>query len=656
LGGLGWWYLTRPVRLPEPPPQAARWFERGTNSIREGAYFGAKLALKQALAIFPDFPQAHTRLAEALIELDEGEAARDALLHANRLAEPARLPPVDKARHDAIQAMLLRDPDTAAKAYRRLIDRQPRDPGAWVDLARVQEVGGRWGDARTSLVTALSLDKQYAAAHLRLGALEAQEGRRAEALAAFGEAERLYRAASDVEGETEALLQRGAFLDAIGEFKEARTALERAKALAITTSNRFQSLRAELRLSSVTAAEGRYEESQRLADSAIRGAREADMDTVAADGLIELGATLMQARQTDAAETHLNDAVALARRQKAEGIALRATLNLASLRQTQGRSTQAVALAESTLESLRSRRERRKVLSALAIMTRAYQDLEEYARAREMAQQLLSGAQEIRDQPHLALAYESLANQATVFGDFPLALDYRTRVEEIHRRLADASSLPFDLTNRGELLIRLGRGQEAGRLLEEVDEGAAKGVDAFVGRRRRVLLLRALRATTSDRFPEAREYARAALGPKDQRTDATSQMATALLAYVELRGGGVKRAGPFAKPDAGSLAARREIRYWQLAAMLGAGASQQTLDGARESLAQLAGASSDEFAWRIAAVGVVAARRLARSEEAAALHAQAAAALGRVRTSWKEHANLYERRGDLTALRTLAGL
>jgi tetratricopeptide (TPR) repeat protein len=656
LGGLGWWYSTRPIRLPEPPPQAARWFERGTNSIREGAYFGAKLALKQALTIFPDFPQAHTRLAEALIELDEGEAARDALLHANRLAEPARLPPVDKARHDAIQAMLLRDPDSAAKAYKRLIDRQPRDPGAWVDLARVQEVGGRWGDARTSLVTALSLDRQYAAAHLRLGALEAQEGRRAEALAAFSEAERLYRAASDVEGETETLLQRGAFLDGIGEVKEARTVLERAKALATTRSNRFQSLRAELRLSSVMAAEGRYEESQRLADSAIRAAREADLDTVAADGLIELGATLMQARQTDAAEAHLNDAVALARRQKAEGIALRATLNLASLRQTQGRSTEAIALAESTLEPLRSRRERRKVLSALAIMTRAHQDLEQYARAREMAQQLLSSAQEIGDQPHLALAYESLANQATVFGELPAALGYRTRVEEIHRRLADASSLPFDLTNRSEVLIRMGRGQEADRLLQEVDDGAAKGVDAFVGRRRRVLLLRAFQATTNGRFPEAREHARAALGSPDQRTDATSQLAAALLAYADLRAGGVKRAGPFAKPDSSSLAARREIRYWQLAAMLGAGAAQQALDGARDTLAQLSAAPSDEFAWRIAAMGGIAAKRLAHHDEAAALHEQAAAALGRVRASWKEHATLYERRGDLRELRTLAGL
>jgi tetratricopeptide (TPR) repeat protein len=655
IAGFAWWYSTRPVRLPAAPSEAARWFERGTNSIREGAYYAAKLALKQALAIFPEYPQAHTRLAEALIELDEGEAARDALLAANRLAQPARLPPIDKVRNEAIQAMLLRDHDGAIKAHRRLIDLQQDDAGAWVDLARVQEIAGLWSDARQSLATALARDKQNAVAHLRLGILEAQEGRRQEALTAFAEAERLYRAAADLEGVAETVFQRGAFLDGLGEVKEARTALELARTMAAATNNKYQMLRADLRLSSVAAAEGQYDASQKLADDAIRGAREADLDTVAADGLIELGATLMQNRQLDAAEAKLKEAIAIAEREKARGVALRATLNLASLRQTQGRPAEAISVAESALEPLRTRRERRKVLSALAIVTRAQQDLEQYARAREIAQQLLAGAQEIGDQPSLALAYESLAAQATVFGDFPVALDYRARVEEIHRRLADASNLPFDLTNRGEMLIRLGRTDDADAPLREVEEGIGRQVDAFVGRRRRVLLLRALQATTTGRFPQAREYARAVIGSTGPRSDETGQTAAALLAYIEARTGVAKRGSRFTEPDA-RLAVRREILYWQLAAALAAGDAQQALDGVRTALQQLSAAPSDEYAWRLAALGVVAAKRLTNAEEALNLHARAKDALGRVRASWGEHAGPYERRSDLTELRTRAGL
>jgi tetratricopeptide (TPR) repeat protein/tRNA A-37 threonylcarbamoyl transferase component Bud32 len=652
--GVGW-YWSRPVRLPEPPPEAARWFDRGTKSIREGAYYAAKLALKQAVAIFPDYPQAHTRLAEALIELDEGEAARDAMLQANRVAQPARLRPTDRARNDAIQAMLLRDPDTAAKAYHRLIDLEPDDAGAWVDLARVQEIAGLWSEARQSLGTALARDKQYAAAHLRLGALEAQEGRRAEALAALSEAERLYSAASDFEGLAEALLVRGGFLDSLGEAKEARAALERARGVAAAMANKFQMLRADLRLSSVTAAEGRYDASRRLADDAIRAAREADLDTVAADGLIELGATLMQARQPEAAEAHLREALTIAQRQKAEGLALRATLNLASLRETQGRSAEAVSLAESALGPLRARRERRKVLSALAIMTRAYQDLDQYVHAKDMAQQLLSGAQEVSDEPHLALAYESLATQATVFGDLPRALDYRTRVEEIHRRLADASSLPFDFTNRADLLIRLGRREDAESLLREVEDGAARGVDAYIGRRRRVLSLRALSAITAHEFRSARHYAEQLTAGAAQ--DSPAQLAAVLVAVAELRLR-IARAGrlPFTEPTAGSLAVRREVRFWQLVAVLEAGDARAALDGATAALQQLDDVPSPELEWRLAAVAASASGRLGDRSAADRLRSRANDALTRLRAEWREHAASYDRRPDLAELRKLAGI
>ncbi len=576
----GWWWSTRPISLPEAPPDAARWLEHGTNSIREGAYYSAKLALKQALAIHPQYPQAHMRLAEALIELDEGGDARDALLQANRLVDPTRLPTSDRARNDAIHALLLNDRDRAVSAYRRLTDHEPQNAGAWLDLARVQEAAGLRADARKSFERALTIDTQYPAAHLRLGALEAQEGRRAEALAAFAEAERLYRAASDVEGETEALLLRGAFLDSLGEVKDARAALERARTLASTTSNRFQTARADLRLSSVTATEGRFAESLKQAEQAVRAAREAGFDSVAADGLIELGATLMATQQLDAADAQLTEALAIARRQKAESLVLRATLNLASLRQTQGRPAEAVTFAQSTLDPLAARRDRRKVLSALAIMARAHEDLEQYPRAQEIARQLLSAAEEIHDEPHSAFAFESLATQATVSGHLPEALGYVTRAEAIHRRQADAAALPFDLANRADLLIRLGRGVEAESVLQEIEEGAARGVDAYVGRARRVLLLRAVNATVSQQFNEARRHATVLIGSGGSQTDSTGQMALALLRFVSARVDGPppRRAD---RNDAGRSIARNTARNSVLAVGRGYGSWRWPADADR---------------------------------------------------------------------------
>ena len=84
-----------------------------------------------------------------------------------------------------------------------------------------------------------------------------EEAQRDEAVAALDEAERLYRAASNAEGETQVLLLRGALFDATGELKAARVDLERALGRATAARSRHQIVRARLTLSSVTALEGR---------------------------------------------------------------------------------------------------------------------------------------------------------------------------------------------------------------------------------------------------------------------------------------------------------------------------------------------------------------------------------------------------------------
>ena len=81
-------------------------------------------------------------------------------------------------------------------------------------------------DARESYLKAIAQEPQYAPAYLRLAYVEGLGSRKAESLAAFGEAEQLYRAASNVEGQTEVALRRGAMMDAFGEYKEARADLE----------------------------------------------------------------------------------------------------------------------------------------------------------------------------------------------------------------------------------------------------------------------------------------------------------------------------------------------------------------------------------------------------------------------------------------------
>ena len=205
-GGLIW---TRPAPLPPVPVEAARWYERGTEAIREGAYLSGRAALEQAIALFPQHVLAYARLAEADAELDDGASAQERLLHVTRLVpDESALPEIERLRLRAVRALVVRDVDGAIATYRQLVDRRPQEAGAWLDLGRAQEAAGLRTDAKTSYENAIQRDHQYAAAHLRLGYVHALESRRDEALAAFAEAERLYRALSDVEGETEVLGKR----------------------------------------------------------------------------------------------------------------------------------------------------------------------------------------------------------------------------------------------------------------------------------------------------------------------------------------------------------------------------------------------------------------------------------------------------------------
>ena len=468
LGLATWW---RPA-LPAPTPDALRWYQRGTELLREGAFHSAAAAFEEALRLFPGYGIAYARLAEARAEIDDKDAAEQALLRvAEHVPNESRLPGDEQLRLQAIRSLVLRDVDRAVEAYRELAQRNPADAGAWLDLGRAQETAGLLSDAQVSLERAIQIDRQYAAGHLHLGIILNAVGRRKESLEAYAEAQRLYRASANVEGETEVLIRRGALLDSSGDFKQARASLEAALERARNINSVFQIVRAQLHLSSVLASEGRSADAERLASDAVRAALAAGLETAAADGLIDLAATLVELDRSEEAETQLRKAMELADRRAARRIAARARNQLASLRLTQGRPADAIADLEPALAFFRQHKYRHAELQALSTASRAHQQLDNVARAHELATEVLRTAEGIRDDVQLALALGTLAATATSLGSLPEALSLRERAEAIHRRQNDTAQLPYDLANRAELLVRVGLDEQADAALQEIEVG-----------------------------------------------------------------------------------------------------------------------------------------------------------------------------------------
>ena len=645
-----------------PPPAAAHWFDVGVEAMRDGTYAAARTAFQEAIHVFPSYAQAYSRLAEAHIALEDDRNARAALLNVAQLVpDRTRLRPDERIRFDAASAAALRQHEAAIQAYRALADRAPGDAGRWLDLGRAQESGGTFPAARASYEKAIALDAQSAAAHLRAGRLKVRAGQADEGLANIDEAIRLYRAATKPEGEAEALMRKGTALAALGRSDEARRLLD--SVLELANGGRYPSQRvtAEFELAKLDYNRGAFGDAENRARQAVADATTADLQTLAAAGLTALGSALM-GRGRDfftAADAQYAKAVDLAVEHGARTTEMRARLQQASLRVQMERPEEALQIAAVPLKYFTDSGEFRGIVDVKLIMARADEALERYEDASRLTRDVLAYAETAKDDVVLGQALENLAGQLAKLGRLPEALVQRERIDGIHRRLKDQNALPYDLANHAELLIELGRAEEAEDLLREIERGIAQNLPSYVGRRIRVAQLRALIASTRlDWAGVERAVAdvEKAAGPP---VSATTKPASAVM-FARLLGEHARaRAGRSRTPtevlaawqsNASSATDRREWSYWVADALLARGVPATARQIAAAALAEPAAQRNPELAWRLAGV-IARIDRLQSTGNDARMAAQITASLDQIATAWGTAATSYLARPDLLELR-----
>ena len=636
----GVWRWAHAGRLPPVPPDADRWYRRGTESLRDGAFQTARAALERAVSLYPQHALAYARLAEADAELDDERAAQTHLLQLSQLVpDESRLPPDDQLRVTAVRSLVLRDVDASVAAYQKLVERHPDEADALVDLGQAQDAAGLLDDARASFERAIAVDHEYAAAFLQLGSVEASALRLDKALDAFGRAERLYQAASNVEGQTEVMLRRGAVLDASNDSKRARVDLERALALASASRNVSQQVRAKLTLSSVTATEGRSSEALQMATAAVAEATSAGLDAVAAGGLVDLTATLLDLHRFEDADVPIQRAIDLADHRNAKRTAARARLQLAELRRLQGRRQEALQVADSVLPFLESGHYRRLELMALLIEARANEDLGHVTEARELSTRVLHIAESLKDAGRIALAASDTAAADTQLGRYPEALGLRDRAEAIYRQQGDQVALPYTLANHADLLIRLGRPDEASRLLDELGRRHRQGLRRLQGTIAAGLAAPGIRrddvrSGAGTPWASSQTLARQPRPPTRLRCWRQASPSTCGARLHRP----ARPQAPTTDEDALLVA---EQAYWLGAAALIRGGWKAASDASRRGLSRLGSTPNDELRWRLSAVAGMAARDGADAEGAASHVEEARASLARLRQAFGGQAGWY---------------
>jgi tetratricopeptide (TPR) repeat protein len=653
-GGLGWrsWLASRN----QPSGEGLRWYQNGVEALRDATYYKAARALERAVSLDPGFALAHARLAEAWNELDDSDKAKDEMLRAleDQSTHPAPRR-ADALYVEAIHRILVGDFPRAILTYTELAGQVPgaENPQVLVDLGRARERNNEIAKALEAYREAARLDPQNAAAHLRAAVLLGPRQRKLEdAAREFAQADSLYQALSNTEGQAEVLYQRGLLATTLRKLPEARAALEKAIQLAHAISSQYQEIAATIQLSNVTYLEGDAAHAEEMAFAAVDQARRSGKANLAARGLTDLAIARFGRADYTGAEKDLHEAIDLARRFHLYRNEARALLQLAAIHLQQGNAQSALQEAEPALAFYQRAGFPLETTQSLTAMARAHRDLGRYPEARAEFEQLLSLARSTGDRQQIMSAEQGMASFFFQTDRWPEALDHYEKHYELARQSGDYAATGIGLINRAKVLWRLGRYRDADALLKQAE--------AMMSQPARDSRLPSLIAGTRSEMALSQNLFRLAAARARQVIEMTSTTKTALAAarciagLAKARAGSVHDAKALCEEGisiASALGDQVSVMDHQLAlAEILAAASQprQAQEQARLARQSFQQAGRKESEWRSWVVEARALRRGGDPTRAAAASSQAAACLTDLQSLWGAPVfDRYRQRNDI---------
>lgn len=458
-----------------PPAEAQRWYAVGTSALRDGAYYQASKALEKAVASDDAYILAHARLAEALVELDYVDRAKDELLRANSTDKSA-LSKSDGLLLDAITATVRRDYPKAVSFYSQLV-KQASDaekPYILVDLGRAYENNKDLKKAIESYTEASNRSPEYPTPFLQLGILYARQQELPSALASLGKAETIYQALGNLEGRSEVIFQRGALFNKLNKLSEAKVQLDQALQLAKAGDNKSQEIKTLLQLSSVAVDVGETSQATEYLRQAIELAQNNGLENLSARGLNDQGNNFMIKGEYSKAEKYFSEALRSAQKSKAQNNEARAHFSLASVRLRQNNVDEAIRHLEPALTFYQQGGYRSEASTCLALSARANRQKGDYETALKANEQLLQLGQQWNDQSQIAFSHTEIGHVLTRQEKYSEALDHFSQAYTFYNSQGIQRSIGFNLASRGDTLWRVGRYSEARTLLDQATAIADK--------------------------------------------------------------------------------------------------------------------------------------------------------------------------------------
>jgi serine/threonine protein kinase/Tfp pilus assembly protein PilF len=499
----------------QPSAEARQWYESGINAIRWEAYYQATRALERAVKLDNNFALAHARLAEAWLELDYTDKAKDELVLATSLIRNRQaLSETDSLYLDALIATSQRDFASAVGIYQKIADQAvaSEKQQALLDLGRAQEKNDDTKKATESYLQAIKYDTQYAPAFLRLGILYGRQQDVKKSNEAFDQAEAIYQDLGNSESRAEVLYRRGALFNDIDKPAQAREQLEKAFDITRTIPSKHQQIKILLQLSSVSYSEGNTTQAQDYATQAIEMAQKDRLENLTVSGLIELGNTYFIRGEYETAKKYFRQAIEFAGQSKGRHNEARGLLSLGSLLIQQNNSDEGLPLIEQAMDFYRQGGYRREAMQAVSLLGRCYGQKGEYDAALRAYEQQLELAMQSDDQSQIAYAHIGIGSVLGFFQErYPEALVHFEESYKINTSLGATINAGYDLASRGSVLWPVGRYEEAQAALNQAYALAQNSDNPDKYLIAWIYLFKARIALSKNRFNVAQQQAQQAL-------------------------------------------------------------------------------------------------------------------------------------------------
>ncbi|HVF86684.1 MAG TPA: protein kinase [Pyrinomonadaceae bacterium] len=643
----------------EPRAEAVKWYERGTDALRSGAYYQASKEFEQAVREDEKFALAHARLAEAWGELDYADRAAEEILRAKRLVpDSSALSPLDALYLDAVTSTVVREFANSVKSYEGIKRLAPDEPHVYLDLGRAYEKAEDVKRAIESYVEATNRDPQYAAAFLRLGILYGRQQELASAASAFSKAEALYEAQGNTEGLTEALFQRGFLANKNDQIAEARQPLQKALEMARGTNNRYQQAQILLKLSNVAFTATEWTEARALAREAIEMAQTEEMDNLTARGHIELGNIHLVRREYADAENFFRQALHFAQRIKARRAETFARISLGSVLMSQDKVDEALPHLTSALDYFEQGGFRTEAAQARRLIGRAQRQKGDYAAALKMFDEQLRLAQQANSPAQIAQFHEETAWVLVHSERYPEAVGHFAESYAINKSSDNQLFALRNLVDRGHVLWQLGRYDEARAALSQVSSAAAQPDDRYKSLRGWLNLTSAQMALSERQFVKAREKARSALELSSGQGTGAIVEAQLTLGLASALSGRKTEGESLCKEALTAATKMNHLRLLNAAllaraqVLLESGDTAGAISDALRARDNARRAGQRESEWRASLVTALAYKSAGDTERMRESAARAAEALANLHRSWgAEDAATYFVRPDVLHLR-----